>query len=533
MSAGGCAKKVFKSRLDEKPLRSWAAKQKAKEMLTLKKLHVSLTQRQLAVLILAGFSLSLIPLLVIGLYNHPSMDDFNYGMPVMRALKDGGSFFSILGAAAQSVGTTYLNWQGTYSAVFLFSLQPAVFGEQFYPLTTPLLLGSVIAGTATFLYTLCGRCLKMRRSSTVILTCTLLFLCIQCLPSPLQAFYWYNGSVFYTFFYGLMLLMLSGILRQLFIPSPKRGWLSLVSVPLLAAILGGANLTTGLLCAVLLPCLALYVAAFRRKYPLFLRLWLYGTVLLFLAGFAINVLAPGNAVRQEYFDQPSAVGAIISALRSACRFSAEWAQHPLVPLALLFVTPLLYQAAAESKFTFPLPGLAPLLSVILIAIQLTPPAYAQGGTGPLRLKNIIFYSYILLLAFCDYYLCGWISHQLNPCDSADLARQAGRFSQVKLGFCLTTAAAACALLLGSSHLTTTTSVSAVLSLKRGEAQVYHQQVEARLELLNNPELEDVVLEPLVYTPYLLYRSDMTSPIVAEYYGKHSVTLEKAMPLTPD
>lgn len=493
----------------------------------------SLTQRQLAILAVLAFALSLLPLLVIGLYNHPSMDDFNYGMPVVNALRQGGSFFSVLAAAAQSVAETFHNWQGTYAAVFLFALQPAVFGEAFYPLTTLLMLGSLIAGGAVFLHTLCRLCLKMRPSSVAILTCALLFLCIQCLPSPLQAFYWYNGSVFYTFFFGLMLLMFSGVLRQLFASSLKKGWLSLVSVPLLAVILGGANLTTGLLCAVLLPCLSLYVALFRKKYPLPLRLWLYGATLLFLAGFAVNVLAPGNAVRQTYFQQPSALGAILSALRSACRFSVEWAQHPFVPLGLLFVTPLLYQAAAEKKFTFPLPALAPLLSLILLAIQLTPPAYAQGGTGPLRLKNIIFYSYILLLAFCDYYLCGWVSHRLLPLAAPERERLAGRFSQVKLGFYLATLGLACVLLLGSPALTTTTSVSALLSLKRGEAQVYHRQVQARLALLNDPTLQDVTLEALTYTPYLLYRSDMTSPVVAEYYGKHSVTLEKAAPLTPD
>lgn len=501
----------------------------------MKKPRFAVTQTQVAILTLIVFSLSLVPMLAIGLFNHPSMDDFTYSLPVMDALRQGGSVLSVIEAAARNVGKTYFTWQGTYSAIFLFALQPAVFSESLYMLTTPIMLGSLIAGTAVFLHVLCGKCLKMRRSSIVILTCALLFLCIQCLPSALQAFFWFNGSVFYTFFYGIMLLMLGGILSQLFVPPEhkKKGWLSLVSVPLFAAILGGANLTTGLLCAVLLPCLCLYTALFRKKYPLYLRMWMYGTTLLFLAGFAVNVLAPGNAVRQTYFDEPSAPRAIISALRSAGAFSMEWARHPLVLPAMLFITPLLYQAAAETKFTFPLPGLAPLFSVILVAIQLTPSAYAQNNTGPLRLKNIIFYSYILLMAFCVYYFCGWVSHRLAPLGSSQLAKTQAYFSRVKLWFYGTAAAAACILLLCSPALAKTTSVNAILSLKRGEAQAYDQQIKERLALLNDPSLPDVVLEPLRYSPYLLYRADLSAGKVQEYYGKNSVTLEKSLPPTED
>lgn len=499
----------------------------------MKKFRLSVTQNQLAVLAAAVFALSILPLLVIGLYDHPSLDDFTYSAQVMDVLRDGGSFFSAVGAAAQNVGRIYINWQGTYSAVFLFCFQPAVFGEQFYALTAPIMLANLIIGTAVFLRTLCGGCLGMRFSSVAILTCALLTLCIQCLPSPLQAFYWFNGSVFYTFFYGVMLLMFSGILRQLFLSSPKKGWLSLVSVPFLAVALGGANLTTGLLCAVLLPCFCLYTVLSRKQRPLYVRLWMYGSTLLFLAGFAVNVMAPGNSVRQEYFDQPNAVQAVFSALRSACLFSMEWAQHPLVLPVMLFVTPLLYQAAAERKFSFPLPGLAPLLSVILVAVQLTPPAYAQGGTGPLRLKDIIFYSYILLLAFCIYYVCGWISHHLLPMTNKELARVAERFSKVKLWFYAGAVAAACVLLLVSPRLRTTTSVSAVLSLKNGEAQAYHQQITQRLELLNDPSMEDVFLEALPCTPYLLYRADLDPAHTEEYYHKNSVTMWEIMPGTPD
>jgi len=117
--------------------------------------------------------------------------------------------------------------------------------------------------------------------------------------------------------------------------------------------------------------------------------------------------------------------------------------------------------------------------------------------------------------------------------SHELARAAERFSKGKLWFYFGTAAAACVLLLASPCLGTTTSVSAVLSLKSGEAQAYHQQITQRLEVLNDPSIEDVFLESLPCTPYLLYRADLDPAHTKEYYHKNSVTMRAIMPDTPD
>ena len=54
------------------------------------------------------------------------------------------------GRLREKVAERYANWQGTYSAMFLMALQPAVFGNGFYALVPFLTLGALAAGTCFF-----------------------------------------------------------------------------------------------------------------------------------------------------------------------------------------------------------------------------------------------------------------------------------------------------------------------------------------------------------------------------------------------
>lgn len=48
------------------------------------------------------------------------------------------------------VKESYLGWQGSYAAIALFAIQPAVFGEQYYFLTTFILISIFIFSTFYF-----------------------------------------------------------------------------------------------------------------------------------------------------------------------------------------------------------------------------------------------------------------------------------------------------------------------------------------------------------------------------------------------
>lgn len=107
--------------------------------------------RGVGIVCAAALACSLAPLFLIGLYAHPCADDFSYGAPAALAWSASGSFLEVLESAACNTIQVYHTWQGSFVAVFLMSLQPAVFGEGMYFWGVVFLLLSYLVGSLFFL----------------------------------------------------------------------------------------------------------------------------------------------------------------------------------------------------------------------------------------------------------------------------------------------------------------------------------------------------------------------------------------------
>ena len=73
----------------------------------------------------------------------------------------------------------------------------------------------------------------------------------------------------------------------------------------------------------------------------------------------------------------------------------------------------------------------------------------------------------------------------------------------------------------------------MLSLKDFSAQNYYATYCSRLQLLQDPNMKDVVLEPYSTKPSILYFDDITTDstdwrnqLMAQYYDKDSVVLKE-------
>ena len=66
------------------------------------------------------------PIIKASHYARPVNDDFSFSYLTHQALID---HTNILAEALREVQQIYFSWQGTYSAIFLFSLQPGIFGN--------------------------------------------------------------------------------------------------------------------------------------------------------------------------------------------------------------------------------------------------------------------------------------------------------------------------------------------------------------------------------------------------------------------
>lgn len=476
----------------------------------------SVSHRALMLLVLAALLLVLIPLLMMGRYDVPCADDFNYGVNARLVYVHGGSIWQVIGAALERVRVTYQIWQGSYSAIFLMCLQPAVFGEGLYALTPWIMLGSLLGGLFCLCLVLFRRVLGLEGSLGAIFAGTVGLLWVLLVPIPVQSFYWFNGSVYYTFFFGLSLAALALALRT----AQAGGWGRILGLCLLAAFLGGGNLVTGLSLAIMSVSGVALLLFFGKKQQ---ALRLLVPALVMLGCFIVNIAAPGNAIRALSVDhEPNAVQAILLSFREAIVLGVRWTRLPVIA-AMALLGYLFYQAVPASSFRFRFPGLVSLYSYCLYSAMFCPTMYAMGSRGDWRLVDIIFYAYLLLLGLNVLYWVGWLRQR----------REGAAAAQPKLlpvlgclALCLVCLAVSAKIHGGISL------ASAYTALSSGQAATYAREDQARLKILHDPEIRIAELPAYSDPPYLLFFDDIgpdpedwRNVGVQTFYEKDRVYLE--------
>ena len=487
-------------------------------------LSAGIPLRVFAVLALLALALLLAPMLKAAQYDVPSADDYSNGIVTYRALKETGSVLQMLKAAWNRVYDLWFTWQGTFSAIFLFTLNPMIFGEQYYAIGPWLILGMLLAGIFFLTFTVWTRFYGAERSESCIIAVIWAVLCTQFLPKASQGIYWYTGAVYYTFFFGLSAIACAVLLRYILRDENDRGTGKLIVSALLLLFIGGGNLVTGLLMTVLLVSMELLLIFLKRddwKKLLF-------PCLCYALSFGLNVAAPGNAERQVFFAQPGMLEAVFLSFREVIRSFGEWFSLPVIALLVLSV-PVLWRAASRTGRQFRFPGLVSLYSFCLVGVMFYPPIYAmtEGSLKNLgRITNIIFFGMLFLVLFNLFYWIGWlIRKQILP-DRLFPAAAGNRYSLVFLAACLVIFS------LGMTGIKwfDTTSISAFRSYRSGQMGNYRHTYKLRLEILKDPEVEDAVLKRFPYRPYVLFYQELsTDPAengpVAEWYGKNSVVIQ--------
>lgn len=254
------------------------------------KKHTNILQNGAAAIFGGIFIASLLPVLWVAPYVRSTGDDLNYSVGVHMALMRGEGLGGVLCAVADSVKGTWHSWQGTWSSIALFSLQPGVWGNKWYPLTVAVALLCILAGTWYFLHTVL-RLLGMKRSGRWTLAFLLGTLLIQYLPNDKCGLFWWTSVAHYIVPYGITMMCMGWSLRWL-----ESGRFRFLIGDLLGmAYLGGAGYPEVVLAAVWF--FLLIVGGLIQKRNVKRILWLMLPFLLEMAGFAFSAMAPGNKNR--------------------------------------------------------------------------------------------------------------------------------------------------------------------------------------------------------------------------------------------
>lgn len=471
--------------------------------------------------------LTLIPLLWLGFYNHPTGDDYDYGVETHHVWQDTHNPAAVLQEAAKGVAVQYQIWQGTYSAMFLMYLPPNLFDESAYHLVTFVVLSLLLSGIFYLNHQFLRGLLGATRETWLCVSSLLSLLCIQTTPFASESYYWYNGSMYYTGYLGLSLLFL-GLLCKLL---TKPGFLPCLLSSLLAFFLAGGNyvsLLPTMLIAFAITGLVLLrdLKAGERRISYFLP-----ACFALCGGFLISALAPGNKVRQSEMWKIPAIKAILKSLRQGGIFLLGWTSLLLV-LTLFLITPILWEHYKKTQFTFRYPLLVLGFAYGVLCSTACPTFYTMNSTGPARAAAVMYYNFMIFIFFSYYYFLGYL-HRLLGQKKPDLKNHVNRFfaKYLPLWSGIAVALFVFALLLGKC--TTLNCTRALRSLTDGSAAAYEAQYQERLTILFDKTQRDVVLSPYETKADLIYVGDFTedpahptNQRIAAYFDKNSLCVRQ-------
>jgi len=219
---------------------------------------------------------------------------------------------------------------------------------------------------------------------------------------------------------------------------------------------------------------------------------------------------------------PDAVAAILGSFKTALYYAAFWCRLPVLG-GMLILGLFFWAVLPECQFCFRFPGLFLLWSYCLFSAMFCPTMYALGTAGPGRLQNIIFCSYLILLALNIFYWLGWLRQRRGG-----EAQVVGPRLLPMLG-----ALALFPLLLAMSAVFRggISLASAYTALSHGQAATYYQEAQERLVILKDPSICVAELKPYSDPPYLLFFDDLyddpdawQNRDMANFYEKDKVIL---------
>ena len=485
------------------------------------------TESKISILLIALFIAGLIPIFLLARYDYPSADDYGFSANNHIAWMQNHSVIQVLKGAGETTIEIWHRWQGTFSTIFLMSLQPGIWGM--YSLVPWIMIGAMTFSTLFFFYVVFRKCIQVRPAIFLSISMIYLIFALECMIDKTQGFFWFNGAAHYMIPHSVALCLLTVLILMMM--EEKKTLRRMVSACFLAAFTGGANYITALITLILFVsaiALLLFMKQ-KQKWRLLILPFLF-----FLAAFLLNALAPGNAVRQtEMAVGPGAIKSILLSFYFCVEYMVDTWINWTYFLFVFALLPFLWEAvkAYGKRFSYPVPLLVFAYSYCVLSAMFTPSLFAGGGAGGGRIYNIMFLDFMILTIFNIFYFMGWLYRKLG-------------FAEHVSGCCLEKTdvkwylftVLCLGIFIGAMYTKVNpdyfTSTSAVYSLMTKEARDYGRETAGRDDLLKQAvegDTADITIPRLSIHPYLLFNNDIeedaraySNTVMARYYGIDSV-----------
>ena len=426
----------------------------------------SVSRRTLARLLAAVFFLSLIPLILIALYNYPADDDFNFVLPVADAWVRTGSLAEVVKAIWNKDAYTYATWQGDFVSTALFSITPIIFDIRLYFLSNWFTLALLCLSAGYLIKGVVRIHLKADRATFWIVYVATMVLVLQFMPAIGWSVYWHNGGIYTVTVCFLALLL--GVLIRCAAPmtrarSAVRGALALF----LGFLLGGSFYGPMLGALVLLVLIVAAAFLLRQKHRWHSLAALVG----FAVSLVISVTAPGNAVRQGLNGDPmNPLEAVVVSVLESFDWAGEW-MGPQLWAMLLLILPALWKPLRDSRFRFRRPFCVLIALYGLYSAAIVPGIYTHAGYDTQRYLNALYLYFLIFILGGSIYLEGalirWLECRAAAGSAANLLAAAQSLGQRYCALLLAACVALTALGGFAFTIMNTSSLNAVRSLVTG------------------------------------------------------------------
>lgn len=479
----------------------------------------------------------IVPLIVIGLFNHPSADEYACTWEFMRpVILSGGNIFDILFAAAKTSMKFYEEWQGLYTGVFFTALSPMIFGEEFYCITTPLLLAISLLGFMSISYSLCKYALKDFENTWVALSLIAWLTFTQLLPSPVEGLYWFNGAAVYVLFWTFCMLTIACAIVSINTKGIK-SVVFLILATILAFILAGGNYVTSVCGIIVLASISLFQIIKKRHWQTLIPL------VFCIFGFILAVKAPGVKIRAEVLGTTtvtfgSLFKAVINAGFAAIELINSWMNLSFICyiIALIPFGIFLYRNN-KNRFTPPLWLLLvfPIYGIMLLWLMLCPPWHALGNSGEGRLINVLYMVFLVLSAIETVIIIFYIGNKNKKANISETSLNKTCFLQLSSSSNKGLAVTCLALILLLFSFGSTFNFQKPNWKEACDeftaARTYSNEQYERVNQYLDETVTDVEVKPLSVKPALIYFTDISedpdgwqNKNVSHYYGKKSVRI---------
>lgn len=358
--------------------------------------------KKCGIILLIIYAVSLIPILMVGRYAFPQADDYSFGYHCHQAWVDSHSIMAVIKAAYSMVLEAYFDWQGSFSSIFVMSLQPAVFHKSYYFIVPYIMVGFLTISGWFFFRTIMVKLLKMDKNITGCIALAYVLLVVQYLPSKACGIYWFNGAVHYIIAHSIALMLVACLLYLIYIPYHK--WYLILGI-VTAFYTGGTNYVTIVSMLFLLGSIVLWRVLVERQ-NLNGSAWL--VVFIYIGSFILNVIAPGNYLRMEGVEGAGLLMSFPLAFKEALFYLPKHYMHWSIWIYICFLIPLFWNGLRKVQMSFYNPMIMILYSWCFMASMFYTPIFTIGNVNVSRFQNIIYITWVLWITIDLAYLIGWL-----------------------------------------------------------------------------------------------------------------------------